>query len=261
MLGGVVPETLSSHCSLDSLHRNTLTVLVDSSSHLYELKQLLLAGLEQQLLIACKSTSLRKITLKPGRWRDSPAATANPVLHDRRRICVDSPASSSGTSNFASLAKPSKRCPPASPIAGPMAKVFISRRRRNHPRPPVVRACASKTRDPRSRPASQSTVHRSRRPVDRLQRRDLQLSRTASRAIHPSTRLSMANQLRYGSPPAGLRPMERKLRRASQWDVRVCGLGRAEKFAFSCSRSDGTKAAVFRDTVLRNRPPRSGIRQ
>jgi len=67
----LVPETLCAHCSLDSLHRNTLTVLVDSSSHLYELKQLLLAGLEQQLLIACKSTSLRKITLKPGRWHDT----------------------------------------------------------------------------------------------------------------------------------------------------------------------------------------------
>ena len=74
----LVPETLSSHCALDSLHRNTLTVLVDSSSHLYELKQLLLAGLEQQLLIACKSTSLRKITLKPGRWRDEPSDDRKP---------------------------------------------------------------------------------------------------------------------------------------------------------------------------------------
>jgi hypothetical protein len=69
----LVPETLSAHCALDSLHRNSLTVLVDSSSHLYELKQLLLAGLEQQLLIACKSTGLRKISLKPGRWRDTGA--------------------------------------------------------------------------------------------------------------------------------------------------------------------------------------------
>ena len=44
-----------------------LTVIVDSSAHLYELKQLLLAGLQQQLLLACKSTGLKKITLKPGR--------------------------------------------------------------------------------------------------------------------------------------------------------------------------------------------------
>jgi len=52
------------------LHRGTLMVLVDSSSHLYELKQLLLAGLDQQLLLACKSTGLRKISLKAGRWYD-----------------------------------------------------------------------------------------------------------------------------------------------------------------------------------------------
>ncbi|HZL37693.1 MAG TPA: DciA family protein [Tepidisphaeraceae bacterium] len=63
----LVPETLCAHCALDSLHRGSLTVLVDSASHLYELKQLLLAGLQQQLLIACKSAGLRKITLRPGR--------------------------------------------------------------------------------------------------------------------------------------------------------------------------------------------------
>ena len=63
----LVPETLSDHCSLESLSRGTLVVLVDSASHLYELKQLLLAGLQQQLLLACKSTGLKKITLKPGR--------------------------------------------------------------------------------------------------------------------------------------------------------------------------------------------------
>src|SRR5882757_7060480 len=64
----LVPEMLSDHCSLEGLSRGTLTVIVDSSSHLYELKQLLLAGLEQQLLLACKSAGLRKIALKPGRW-------------------------------------------------------------------------------------------------------------------------------------------------------------------------------------------------
>lgn len=63
----LVPETLLTHCSLNALHRGTLTVVVDSSSHLYELKQLLLAGLEQQLFLAARSAGLRKITLKPGR--------------------------------------------------------------------------------------------------------------------------------------------------------------------------------------------------
>ena len=66
----LVPELLDRHCALESFHRGHLTVLVDSSPHLYDLKQLLLSGLEQQLLLACKSAGLRKITLKPGRWYD-----------------------------------------------------------------------------------------------------------------------------------------------------------------------------------------------
>ena len=69
---GLVPETLLAHSSLESYTRGTLTVLVDSAAHLYELKQLLLAGLQQQLLLACKSSGLRKITLKPGRWYEGP---------------------------------------------------------------------------------------------------------------------------------------------------------------------------------------------
>ena len=64
----IVPETFCDHTSLESFSKGTLTILVDSASHLYELKQLLLAGLEQQLLIACKSAGLRKISLKRGQW-------------------------------------------------------------------------------------------------------------------------------------------------------------------------------------------------
>ena len=37
--GVLVPETLVDHCSLESFSRGSLTVIVDSSSHLYELKQ------------------------------------------------------------------------------------------------------------------------------------------------------------------------------------------------------------------------------
>jgi hypothetical protein len=69
--GSIVPEMFNEHCALESLNRGTLTVLVDSASHLYELKQLLLAGLEQQLLLACKPAGLRKISLKMGRWYES----------------------------------------------------------------------------------------------------------------------------------------------------------------------------------------------
>jgi hypothetical protein len=66
----LVPELLNEHCALEGFSRGTLTVLVDSASHLYELKQLLLAGLEKQLLTACKGAGLRKIVLRRGRWYD-----------------------------------------------------------------------------------------------------------------------------------------------------------------------------------------------
>jgi Dna[CI] antecedent, DciA len=67
----LVPEALNDHCALEGFTRGTLSVIVDSSSHLYELKQLLLAGLQDQLLLACRSSGLRKISLKPGRWYDA----------------------------------------------------------------------------------------------------------------------------------------------------------------------------------------------
>jgi hypothetical protein len=64
----LVPNLLNDHCSLEGFSRGTLTVMVDSSSHLFDLKQLLLSGLEAQLQLACKSAGLRKIALRPGRW-------------------------------------------------------------------------------------------------------------------------------------------------------------------------------------------------
>lgn len=81
--GKLVPETLTDHCSLESLNRGTLTVLVDSASHLYELKQLLLAGLQQQLMLACKSAGLRKISLKPGRWYEDKPESGRSIRFDR----------------------------------------------------------------------------------------------------------------------------------------------------------------------------------
>jgi len=64
----LVPGLLNANCALEGLTRGSLTVLVDTASHLYELKQLLLAGLEKQLLTACAGAGLRKIALKRGRW-------------------------------------------------------------------------------------------------------------------------------------------------------------------------------------------------
>ena len=82
----LVPQTLADHCALDSFHRGTLTVIVDSASHLYELKQLLLAGLQQQILLILASTGLRKITLRPGRWYDQrdPADGTGPAVKKLR---------------------------------------------------------------------------------------------------------------------------------------------------------------------------------
>lgn len=66
----LVPPMFLDHTCLEGFSKGTLTVLVDSASHLFELRQVLLAGLEKQLLLACKSAGLRKISLKRGIWYD-----------------------------------------------------------------------------------------------------------------------------------------------------------------------------------------------
>lgn len=75
----LVPAMLNDHCALEGFSRGTLVVMVDSSSHLYELKQLFLAGLEKQLMLACKSAGLRKIMLRPGRWYDGDGAAQRKI--------------------------------------------------------------------------------------------------------------------------------------------------------------------------------------
>ena len=77
-----VEEGLCEHCSLDSLYRGTLIVIVDSSAHLYQLKQLLLGGVEKKLKLACKSAGLRKISLKPGRWYEGDRAAERKITFD-----------------------------------------------------------------------------------------------------------------------------------------------------------------------------------
>src|SRR5947209_12678592 len=54
----LVEEGICEHCALESLHRGTLTVIVDSSAHLYQLKQILLSGVEKRLIATCKSAGL-----------------------------------------------------------------------------------------------------------------------------------------------------------------------------------------------------------
>ena len=74
----LVPPMLAEHTCLDGFRAGVLTVLVDSSAHLYELKTLFLAGLEKQLVMACRSAGLKKLRLKPGRWYDGDGPTATP---------------------------------------------------------------------------------------------------------------------------------------------------------------------------------------
>ena len=66
----LVPEAMLARCALEGFYRGKLTVIVDTAPHLYELRQLLLAGLESQLLAACRGAGLRKIVLKRGQWYD-----------------------------------------------------------------------------------------------------------------------------------------------------------------------------------------------
>ena len=75
----LVPDTLNRHCALESFANGSLTVIVDSSPHLYELKQLLLCGLQKQILLACRSTGLKKINLKPGRWYEGDSAETGKI--------------------------------------------------------------------------------------------------------------------------------------------------------------------------------------
>jgi hypothetical protein len=77
----LIPSTLLEHTALESFTRGTLCVLVDSSSHLYELRTLLLSGLQEQILLACKSSGLRKITLKHGRWYSGDGADRRIQFH------------------------------------------------------------------------------------------------------------------------------------------------------------------------------------
>ena len=49
---------------------------------MYELKQLLLAGLQAQLFVAAKAAGLRKVTLKPGRWYAEGEAGGRTVRFD-----------------------------------------------------------------------------------------------------------------------------------------------------------------------------------
>ncbi|MCP4377150.1 MAG: DUF721 domain-containing protein [bacterium] len=63
----VLPGTIREHTALDSFQRGVLTVLVDSSSHRYQLQTLLNAGLMKEIRHRF-SGPLDKIRLIPGQF-------------------------------------------------------------------------------------------------------------------------------------------------------------------------------------------------
>jgi len=63
----ILPATIREHTALDSFNRGVLTVLVDSSSHRYQLQTLLAAGLQKEIQTRF-SGPLNKIRLVPGQF-------------------------------------------------------------------------------------------------------------------------------------------------------------------------------------------------
>ena len=63
----VLPATIREHTALDSFRRGVLTVMVDSSSHRYQLQMLLTAGLMTEIRNRF-SGPLNKIRLVPGQF-------------------------------------------------------------------------------------------------------------------------------------------------------------------------------------------------
>ncbi len=63
----IIPPTIREHTALDSFNRGVLTVLVDSSSHRYQLNTLLAAGLQKEIQTRFAGP-LNKIRLVPGQF-------------------------------------------------------------------------------------------------------------------------------------------------------------------------------------------------
>ncbi len=70
-----VPAKLVAQTALEGYSSGVLTVRVEGSSYLYELKQWLLGGGEQRLKSACAKEGLRKVTLKAGAIPKVPEST------------------------------------------------------------------------------------------------------------------------------------------------------------------------------------------
>jgi len=63
----VIPEDIADHTALESFHRGVLTVMVDSSSHRFQLQTMLLGGL-MDMLRERFAGPLNKVRLVPGQF-------------------------------------------------------------------------------------------------------------------------------------------------------------------------------------------------
>jgi len=63
----VIPQAIREHTALESLHRGTLTVIVDSASHRFQLQNLLAGGLMAEIQKRFTG-SLNKIRVLPGQF-------------------------------------------------------------------------------------------------------------------------------------------------------------------------------------------------
>lgn len=73
----VIPEPIREHTALESFHRGTLTVVVDSASHRFNLRTLLSGGLLREIQARCPRP-INKVRLVPGQFE-----APNP----KRRVC------------------------------------------------------------------------------------------------------------------------------------------------------------------------------
>ena len=64
----IIPDSIAEHTALEGFHRGTLTVIVDSASHRFQLQTLLLGGLLKELQSRF-SGALNKVRLEPGQFQ------------------------------------------------------------------------------------------------------------------------------------------------------------------------------------------------
>jgi len=70
----VIPDSIREHTALEGFHRGTLTVMVDSASHRFNLRTLLSGGLLKEIQARCPQ-AINKVRLVPGQFYTVDAET------------------------------------------------------------------------------------------------------------------------------------------------------------------------------------------